>query len=146
MTLKTYDGGYSDGLTLTPSRMKEVFSDVESLAKADSYALVLWSHGTRMGRDLRLPFRLASCRGTGSSLPCPSRFGDDGGTEMKITSLAQALEGRRFDFIYFDCCLHGLHRGGLRTSGDAAPLLWGLTPPGFSRSTVAPLPDESGSL
>ena len=95
--------------------MKEVFSDVESLAQADSYALVLWSHGTGwVGPPT--PVRLASCRGTGSHSHALS-FGDDGGTEMKITSLAQALEGRRFDFIYFDCCLMGSIEGGLRTQG-----------------------------
>ena len=37
----------------------------------------------------------------------PLSFGDDYGAEMKVTTLAQALEGRSFDFIYFDACLMG---------------------------------------
>jgi hypothetical protein len=121
VTLKTYDGGYSDGLTLTPSRMKEVFSDVESLAKADSYALVLWSHGTGWVEtsDSRSASPLAEAP---AATPMPLSFGDDGGTEMKITSLAQALEGRRFDFIYFDCCLMGSIEVAYELK-DAAPVI-----------------------
>ncbi|MCM1116936.1 MAG: clostripain-related cysteine peptidase [Pseudoflavonifractor sp.] len=102
--LKYYEGGYRDGLTLTPERMREVLTDVEALAPADSYGLVLWSHGTGW-------VETDDSRSASSSryddLIAPLSFGDDYGYEMKVTSLAKALEGRRFDFIYFDCCLMG---------------------------------------
>lgn len=132
VTLKTYDGGYSDGLTLTPARMKEVFSDVESLAKADSYALVLWSHGTGWVEtsDSRSASTLAEAP---AATPMPLSFGDDGGKEMKITSLAKALEGRHFDFIYFDCCLMGSIEVAYELK-DAAPVIV-ASPPSF-RSTA----------
>lgn len=104
VSLKTYDGGYKSGLTLTPERMKEVFADVEQLAPADSYALVFWSHGTGWVEtpDSRAASGIDSRTGIR-----PLSFGDDSGIEMKVTSLAAGLEGRKFDFIYFDCCLMG---------------------------------------
>ncbi len=88
-TLKTYDadGAYS----VDPQRMAQVIDDVHTLAPGLSYGLVLWSHATGWmddGSDLR-------------------SFGDDRGYRMNLPSLASALEGNRFDFVYFDCCLMG---------------------------------------
>lgn len=104
--LKVYKGSYTQGYSLTPERFQEVFADVESLAPADSYGLVLWSHGTGWvetndSRSLSAPDDLDS------RLIQPLSFGVDGDYEMKVTSLAKALEGRTFDFLYFDCCLMG---------------------------------------
>ena len=87
--LKTYDTSES---SIDISRMREVIDDVKSLAPNDSYGLVLWSHGT-------------SFREESGSRSTPLRsFGYDNGSYMKITSLARALDGHYFDFIYADVC------------------------------------------
>lgn len=121
VTLKTYEGGYTDGLSLTPARMKEVFADVERLAPADSYGLVLWSHGTgwvetdesRSGTDI---LTVTDTRVSTLS------FGNDNGFEMNVTSLSEALQGRKFDFLYFDCCLMGSVEVAYQLR-DAAPYI-----------------------
>lgn len=100
--LKVYDGDYRAGLSLTPDRFDEVLTDVEALAPADSYGLVLWSHGTGWVETANT----LSERSAGSLVSTLS-FGNDFGYEMKVTTLAEALSSRRFDFIYFDCCLMG---------------------------------------
>lgn len=100
-SLKTYDGDYREGLSLTPERMRMVLDDVAELAPADSYALILWSHGTGWVETAD------SHSVTATPSPAPLSFGDDYGAEMKVTTLAGALEGRSFDFIYFDACLMG---------------------------------------
>ncbi len=89
--------------SVTISGMQTVLSDVERLAPAQSYGLVLWSHGTGWISDSGTLDEPSTA--TGSAIT-PYSFGYDGnsGKKMKITSLAQALAGRRFDFIYFDCC------------------------------------------
>lgn len=118
VSLKVYDGGYRDGLTLTPERMHEVFADVKELAPADSYGLVLWSHGTGWVETSDSRSSVSSAGVSRSEddedmFTVPGQgistfsFGNDYGTEMKITSLAEALAGQHFDFVYFDCCLMG---------------------------------------
>lgn len=89
--------------SVTISRMQTVLSDVERLAPAQSYGLVMWSHGTGWISDSGTLDEPPTA--TGAAIT-PYSFGYDGysGKKMKITSLAQALAGRRFDFIYFDCC------------------------------------------
>ena len=57
---------------------------------AESYGLVLWSHGTAW-----LPSDLSSYLRS---------FGQDGNDEMEINDLAAALSGYHFDFILFDAC------------------------------------------
>ncbi|OAV72119.1 clostripain [Bacteroidales bacterium Barb4] len=72
--------------------MHGVIDDVinDTRFQADSYGLVLWSHGTAW-----LPYdwrdRLRS-------------FGQDGSHWMEINELAAALPDDRFDFILFDAC------------------------------------------
>lgn len=110
VTLKSYEGSVTAGTSLTVDRMREVLADVETLAGADTYGLVLWSHGTgwvetSTSRGGNAVSRMPSA--DSPSMIQPLSFGDDNGYEMKITSIASALSGRRFDFIYFDCCLMG---------------------------------------
>ncbi len=116
---KVYDGGYRNGLTLTPERMRGVFADGKALAPAVSYGLVFWSHGTGWVETSESRSSAPSVSdgmsrsGSEEMFTVPDQqistfsFGNDYGTEMKITSLAEALSGQRFDFIYFDCCLMG---------------------------------------
>lgn len=110
VTLKSYEGSVTAGTSLTVDRMREVLADTETLAGADTYGLVFWSHGTgwvetSMSRGGNAVSRMSPV--DSSSMIQPLSFGDDNGYEMKITSIASALSGRRFDFLYFDCCLMG---------------------------------------
>lgn len=99
-TLRTYS---TDAAAIDIDRMKEVMSDIKSLAPNKEYGLVLWSHGTGWVED----------EGSRSAVTLnPYSFGahwNDNGSQakMKITSLAKALEGEDFEFIYFDNCHMG---------------------------------------
>lgn len=82
--------------SVDPERVTQVMADIKTLAPADDYGLILWSHANGW---LGAP-------ATGD----PSKyraFGDDRGYHITLPSLARALEGERFSFIYFDCCLMG---------------------------------------
>ncbi len=88
-TLLIYDNTASP---VTIGHMTRVLDDMAELAPARSYGLVLWSHGTGWLQ-------------TGVREQGPLRsYGYDRGRSMNVTSLATALEGRGFDFVYFDCC------------------------------------------
>ncbi len=82
--------------SVDPERVTQVMTDVKTLAPADDYGLIFWSHANGW---LGAP-------ATGD----PSKyraFGDDRGYHITLPSLARALQGERFSFIYFDCCLMG---------------------------------------
>ena len=90
-TLLIYDDAEP---TVSIARMTRVFDDMKRLAPAETYGLVLWSHGSGWLED-------------GWADPDAGKkraFGLDGTRSMNITSLAQALQGRGFDYVYFDCC------------------------------------------
>lgn len=82
--------------SVDPDRIRQVMADMKRLAPADDYGLIMWSHANGW-------------------LGAPSEayqdkyraFGDDRGYHITLPSLAKALEGERFSFIYFDCCLMG---------------------------------------
>lgn len=90
VALKSYD--YSPS-SVTIERMREVFADFKSVAKAGSYGLILWSHASGWIQN-------------GVSEPASSQlsFGDERGRYMNVTSLAVALDGEPFDYVWFDCC------------------------------------------
>lgn len=90
-TLKVYD---RSELSVSASRMGLVLDDMETVAPADDYGLVLWSHGTGWIHD---------------GIPGDSRllsFGEEGGKKMNTSTLAEVIAGARqqFSFLYFDCC------------------------------------------
>ncbi|MBD5333430.1 MAG: hypothetical protein HDR97_06810 [Bacteroides sp.] len=93
-TIKTYT--YSEeGESVTTERMQEVIADMKSLAPAHDYGIVFWSHADNW---------------LGNSGPNDNRyrgFGQDGNYRMSMPTLARTLEGERFAFLYFDCCLMG---------------------------------------
>ncbi len=90
--LKTYTD--ADGIcSVSPERFRQVIADMKSIAPADEYALVLWGHGNGW---IINP----------SDIKARS-FGPDGSTWISLPAMARALEGERFAFIYFDCCLMG---------------------------------------
>ena len=97
-TLYTYPE--QDASSVTLERMEDVFRRSFEAYPAESYGLILWSHGEGW-----LP-------GTTSRL---RSFGQDGGNSgpvMEIADLDEAIslgttylgEARHFDFIYFDAC------------------------------------------
>ncbi len=91
-----------DELSVSVSRMRKVVADMKILAPAESYGMVLWSHGTGWQSESGA----LSVELNGNVVSAPHSFGWDGvnAYRMKITSLAEALSGMRFDFLYFDCC------------------------------------------
>ncbi len=91
---RTYS--YSDGISIDVDHMRGVFADMRTIAPNKEYGLILWSHGTGWRET-------ASSRASSAPMR-PYSFGVDGSAEMKVTSLASALEGQNFAFIYFDCC------------------------------------------
>lgn len=89
--LKEYPDNDSGICATDPERMEEVIADTKLFAPAARYGLVLWSHGNGWI--------------TSASSRSPMRaFGDDRGRSMSIPTLARVLEGKEFDYIYFDCC------------------------------------------
>lgn len=103
VVLKDYD---TNDYSTSSRRMLQVISDMKSLAPADNYGLVLWSHGSGWLQDgidenesnapLSLPETVR-----------PLSFGQDGSRWMNVTTLASTLEGAGFDYVYFDCCYMG---------------------------------------
>lgn len=87
---------YKDGMSVEAEHMRSIFSDMRAIAPNKEYGLVLWSHGTGWRET-------ANSRATAAPMK-PYSFGVDASSEMKVTSLASALEGQNFAFIYFDCC------------------------------------------
>lgn len=88
----------NDESSLTIERMRQVITDVRAAAPAEQYGLVLWSHGTGW---IETSTSRSAIEATGQS------FGQDkhpAVTEMKISSLAEALSPFEHRYIYFDCC------------------------------------------
>ena len=84
---------YSTGI----ERMREVIADMKNTAPAESYGLVLWGHAKGWMTE----------SGDIVEKTVPRSYGHDRGKWMSLTSLANALDGERFDFLYIDCCLMG---------------------------------------
>lgn len=91
--LKTYDNSlYSTDV----KRWQEVISDFKTYAPARHYGLIFWSHASGW------PF--ANLWIDYSEQASPQWVGEDRGRYMDVESLAYALDGQGFDYIYFDCC------------------------------------------
>lgn len=82
---------YEERNSASPEVLKSVIDEVVRDYPAESYGLLLWSHGTGW-----LP-----------SDPRTKAFGQDGSDWMELTGLAVALPDRLFDFILFDACYMG---------------------------------------
>ena len=92
--LKTYPENF---VAVQSENMNEVIADTKALAPARNYGIVLWSHangwlqtGIKEQTDVKT-----------------KAFGDDSGKSMNVTTLARVLDGKGFDFVYFDCCFMG---------------------------------------
>lgn len=80
---------YENQSAILPETMHKVFKETTELFPAESYGLVLSSHGTSW-----LPGNFSSLRS----------FGEENGQYMEITEMNEALEGFHFDFMLFDAC------------------------------------------
>lgn len=91
--LKSYSSKQS---SVSKIRMQEVIADMEKLAPASDYGLILWSHGLNWE-------------------PSKYWFGEDkgdtpvagSGAHMDITDLSDAIPDHKFNFIWADCCYFG---------------------------------------
>lgn len=81
-------------LSVTSERMNEVISDMMVIAPAERYGLILWSHASGWIQDgIEAPHGASALS-----------FGTDRGNTMNITTLAETIENKGFDYVYFDCC------------------------------------------
>lgn len=88
IVLKEYEEQNSASVEVMRGVINEVLGD--DRFEADSYGLILWSHGTAwLPQDYKNMLR---------------SFGQDGENWMEINELAKALPDNRFDFILFDAC------------------------------------------
>ena len=81
--------------SVDPDRIREVMADMKSIAPAETYGLVLWSHADGwLGPSDSNNDRYRS-------------FGEDRHHYITVQTLARTLSDERFEFVYFDCCLMG---------------------------------------
>lgn len=80
---------YENQSAISPETMHKVVKEVTELFPAESYGMILSSHGTSW-----LPGNFKSLRS----------FGAENGQYMEITEINEALEGFHFDFMLFDVC------------------------------------------
>lgn len=101
---------YSDACSTAPSTLSSVIDDMIKLYPAESYGLVLWSHGTGWLPSsthnfidyykLRLDMQARR-------MPMTKAFGLDMVPEkrwMNLEDLAEGIPAGTFDFIMFDAC------------------------------------------
>ena len=87
---KNFVKQYDEQDPTDPAVMQQVIADVVSQYPAESYGLILWSHGTGwLPSDFNSMLRA---------------FGQDGSRWMEIDELAQGIPDHVFDFILFDAC------------------------------------------
>lgn len=95
--LKYYDNDLS---SVSPLRMEQVIADFRTEAPARRYGLVFWSHATGWLQTADA----SSVQSLPSAGIRPLWVGEDRGRYMNVTALVGVLDGKGFDYIYFDCC------------------------------------------
>jgi hypothetical protein len=89
--LKTYDNSEK---SVSAHRMEQVIADFKEVAPAEKYGLIIWSHATGWLQT-----------GMQESTDITTQWvGEDRSNYMNVTTLASVLNGKQFDYIYFDCC------------------------------------------
>ncbi len=115
VTIKTYD---RNEYSTDPKRISRVISDVVTLREADSYGLILWSHGTgidpaastRSGEsEPYLPYDSPVCFSFG--MDKDSDKNPNYSDKIDVDELADAIPSDLFEFIWFDAC----YMGGIET-------------------------------
>lgn len=101
-TLKNYS---KEVMSSSPERLAEVIADVKSVAPADDYGLVLWSHasGWTPARSDAGKYWFGDDTSQGTDSPL---------RHMDITDMANAIPPGMFSFIWADCC----HMGGVEVA------------------------------
>lgn len=98
---------YTEQNSTTPQVLESVLNKIKVIFPAKEYGLVLWSHGTGwLPEDY-----YENSSQYGVQFPDPyanivKSFGYEGGVEMDIKDLSNAIP-YHFSFIIFDCCLMG---------------------------------------
>ena len=91
-------------VSATKSALTQALNVTQALFPADSYGLILWSHGTGWIPPLASSSSAAQEQMSGS---CPERtFGLDGKVELEIRDLAQAIP-YKLSFMLMDACFMG---------------------------------------
>lgn len=91
-------------VSATKSALTQALNVTKALFPADSYGLILWSHGTGWIPPLASSSSAAQEQRSGS---CPERtFGLDGKVELEIRDLAQAIP-YKLSFMLMDACFMG---------------------------------------
>ena len=91
-------------VSATKSALTQALNVTQALFPADSYGLILWSHGTGWIPPLASSSSAAQEQRSGS---CPERtFGLDGKVELEIRDLAQAIP-YKLSFMLMDACFMG---------------------------------------
>ena len=91
-------------VSATKSALTQALNVTQALFPADSYGLILWSHGTGWIPPLASSSSVAQEQRSGS---CPERtFGLDGKVELEIRDLAQAIP-YKLSFMLMDACFMG---------------------------------------
>lgn len=94
--LKTYTDD-PDLYSVEIGRMRQVLADMKELAPAEDYGMIFWGHATAW---MTHPEDMDQSKASRS-------YGTDRDKWMSLSSLGKALEGEKFSFLYFDCCLMG---------------------------------------
>ena len=96
---------YSEQNSADPVIMNNVLSQIINEYPAQSYGLVLWSHGSAwFPNGTELNNRKSNVRKF--ALPITKSFGKDGTNELNIIDLKNVLP-LKFEFIIFDACYMG---------------------------------------
>lgn len=91
-------------VSATKSALTQALNVTQALFPADSYGLILWSHGTGWIPPLASSSSAVQEQRSGS---CPERtFGLDGKVELEIRDLAQAIP-YKLSFMLMDACFMG---------------------------------------
>ena len=91
-------------VSATKSALTQALNVTQALFPADSYGLILWSHGTGWIPPLASSSSAEQEQRSGS---CPERtFGLDGKVELEIRDLAQAIP-YKLSFMLMDACFMG---------------------------------------
>lgn len=93
-TLKSYGKALN---TTQSAAMERVIADFKALAPAHAYGLILWGHGSGWLEDGQE--KAPRKRSYGGYQTATGTH-----TWMNTTTLADVLEGKGFDYLYFDCC------------------------------------------
>lgn len=103
--LHTWDGPHDSASAET---LREVIGKARTLAPADRYGLVLWSHGMGWMPSSATDYFVHSALRSAQQWPATKYFGQDTGENphgyIETEELATAVPAGVFDYILFDAC------------------------------------------